>query len=805
MRGFVPTPLGRVERVMAVSQRRPPTRRPAAKKAAPAKRKKMPHVLAGHEVDLIGIVLVVIGALLALALYVNLAGVVGRALATGLGALFGVGRFLLPPLFIGIGVLAVRPGPVADRVRWTVGGVGLTLVVLASLHVWRGPDTFPGSIDAVKPAGGWCGAVLGQPLQAALSVWGAALVLCAVALALILVSTRTRLRDAAGVAAGAATTVGAASARRWRSMSTLRHEFDEVDDTSDWDAFDQGCDETRALGRPSFYDHGGDYAEPVVAAPAKSVKKERPKPTRLEVPTTPAEQLEIDLGPGAQRGQWKLPSLALLGRSPSHQIDQSEIIARGKALEEMLRSFKVETRVSAMTVGPTITRYELELGAGVKVNQLTSLAKDIAYSTAAEDLRILAPIPGKSAIGIEVPNTKKALVTLGDLLTSTVAAQSTEPLAIGAGKDIAGNTVLLDLAKTPHLLVAGQTGAGKSSFINSLVTSILMRTTPDQVRMILIDPKRVEMGQYNDLPHLLTAVVTNPKKASNALQWAVKEMDRRYLLLEKVRVRDIGGYNSAFDRGELRPEENDIGEVTYTYERLPYIVIVVDELNDLMMVAKADVEESITRIAQMARAVGMHLVIATQRPSVQVITGVIKANIPSRIAFAVATQMDSRVILDEIGADRLVGKGDMLVISPANGTQVAARLQGAWVSEEEIRKVTAHWRRQQSDAPQYVDGVDAGEEHEGGDLGGLINTEAADGGDDDEVIVRQAIDVIVRSQLGSTSMLQRKLKVGFARAGRVMDLLEQRGVVGPSVGPKPREVLMSLDEYEALLERSSGR
>jgi DNA segregation ATPase FtsK/SpoIIIE, S-DNA-T family len=651
---------------MAVSQRRSPARRPAAK-SAPAKRKKVPHVLAGHEVDLVGLVLIVAGVLLAMALYLDLAGIVGRGLATGFGALFGVGRFVLPPLLVAIGVLAVRPGPVADRVRWSVGGIGLTLVGLGGLHLWRGPNALPGSVDDVKPAGGWFGALVGQPLQASLSVWGASLVLVALALALVLIATRTRLRDAANVAAGAATTVGSASARRWRSMSTLRHEFDE--DEPEWDDFDEPGDLTEVLGRPSFYDHGADYADEPARDGAKSAK--RAKPTRLELPTTPPEQLEIDLGPGAQRGQWKLPSLALLGRSPAHQLDQAEIVARGRKLEETLRTFGVETRISAMTVGPTITRFELELGAGVKVNALTSLAKDIAYATAAEDVRILAPIPGKSAIGIEVPNAKKALVTLGDLLTSPEAAKATDPLNIGAGKDIAGNAVMLNLARTPHLLVAGQTGAGKSSFINSLVTSLLMRTTPDQVRMILIDPKRVEMGQYNDLPHLLTAVVTNPKKASNALQWAVKEMDRRYLLLEKVRVRDIDGYNSAFDRGELRAEENDVGEVIYTYERLSFIVIVVDELNDLMMVAKADVEESITRIAQMARAVGMHLVIATQRPSVQVITGVIKANIPSRVAFAVATQTDSRVILDEIGADRLVGKGDMLVISPAAGRSLA--------------------------------------------------------------------------------------------------------------------------------------
>ncbi len=352
-----------------------------------------------------------------------------------------------------------------------------------------------------------------------------------------------------------------------------------------------------------------------------------------------------------------------------------------------------------MTVGPTVTRFELELGPGVKVARVTSLQRDIAYAMAATDVRILAPIPGRSAIGVEVPNHARQLVALGDLLVSPEARAASGPLEVAIGKDIAGKSVFLDLATTPHLLIAGATGAGKSSCINCIITSLLMRTTPDQVRLILVDPKQVEMGQYNRLPHLLTQPVTNPKKAANALGWAVKEMERRYDLLYEVGFRDVGGYNAAFDRGDLTGSDDQ------QYERLPYIVVVVDELNDLMMVAARDVEESITRIAQKARAVGIHLLIATQRPSVNVITGVIKANIPARIAFAVSSLTDSRVILDQPGAEKLVGKGDMLLL-PGNSS-VSQRIQGSFVSEEEVRKIVAHWRRQ---APEvtYVSGVESG-------------------------------------------------------------------------------------------------
>jgi S-DNA-T family DNA segregation ATPase FtsK/SpoIIIE len=415
-------------------------------------------------------------------------------------------------------------------------------------------------------------------------------------------------------------------------------------------------------------------------------------------------------------------------------------------------------------------------------------------------VRILAPIPGKSAIGVEVPNRRRQLVALGDILASPEAASAHHPLEVGLGRDIAGKAYMANLAEMPHVLVSGATGSGKSSCINSILTSILMRATPDQVRLILIDPKRVELGQYNDLPHLLTQVVVDPKKAANALSWAVKEMERRYDLLAEAGMRDITGYNIAVDRGELADHEEawrlrmlgtegadaDDGEVPVRYQRLPFILIVVDELNDLMMVAARDVEDSVCRIAQMARAVGIHLVLATQRPSVDVITGVIKANVPSRMAFSVSSLADSRVILDQPGAERLIGRGDMLLLTASSSNP--QRLQGPWVGEDEVRKVAAHWKRQRP--MEVVSGI----EEVAGDGGG---TGSGHGDDDDDELLAQAMDLVVRSQLGSTSMLQRKLRVGFARAGRLMDLMERRGVVGPSEGSKARDVLMTVEELES--------
>jgi S-DNA-T family DNA segregation ATPase FtsK/SpoIIIE len=660
----------------------------------------------------------------------------------------------------------------------------LLLVAAAGLmDELKGPRHWQNELAPLRAAGGVAGAGAGLPLRAGLGVWGAGFVLFVLLGLALLILTATPVRDAArslsAAMAGAARAMAAAGRRAAsalgrgeRRAASARHPS-AGDPAPRHRLYDQEAKEEAA-------------ADPAGAAPPEAPARP-PVPIQMPAPVTPAdpEQLTIGLGPAGEPGSWRLPPLALLKRSKAAEIDRRQVESLGHILEDALAAHGVETRLVGMTVGPTVTRYELELGPGVKVAKVTNLQRDIAYAMAAADVRILAPIPGRSAIGVEVPNKQRQLVAVGDILTSAEAHAATHPLEVALGRDIAGRPILENLANMPHILIAGATGAGKSSCINTLVTSVLLRATPDQVRLILVDPKRVELGQYNGLPHLLTGVVTNPKKAANALSWAVHEMERRYDLLAEVGVRDITGYNAAYDRGDLT-EVPAPGMEPRQYERLPFVLVVVDELNDLMMVAARDVEESICRIAQMARAVGIHLVIATQRPSVDVITGVIKANIPSRLAFAVSSLADSRVILDQPGAERLIGQGDMLLLTASSS--VARRIQGAWVGEDEVRKVVAHWRRQSE--PRYVEGVEG--RGDDGDGRGAAGSE-----DDYDDLLEQARELVVRSQLGSTSMLQRKLRVGFARAGRLMDLLEQRGVVGPSEGSKARAVLMTVEELDS--------
>lgn len=751
-------------------------------------------IVDGREHEFLGIGLIVGGILIGLAVYLHLAGPLGRGVEVLCGWLTGLGRFVLPIALVGIGAALVKKRRSEHRGRLALGWGLASLSILGLLHVVNGPNKVMADLDAFERAGGWFGAIIGQPLRSLLGDAGAIVVFIALFVGAVLIITGSTigalLSNTRTGAAAVAQPLGKA-ARKARSaigdIATLKSERDEPDDL---DPYDQGD-----LGRPSLYDADADDDWSDVAPKAKRGKA---KPVVVPVETAPTEQTALDLGPAAQAGAWSLPPVSYLNRSENQAINKAEVDARGRTLVESLASHGVETKLVGQTVGPTVTRYELELGPGVKVARITSLNRDIAYAMAAVDVRILAPIPGRSAIGVEVPNHTRQLVALGDIMTSAESKVATHPLDVAVGKDIAGRSVFLNLATTPHLLIAGTTGAGKSSGINCIITSLLMRTTPEQVKLILIDPKQVEMGQYNRLPHLLTQPVTNPKKAANALQWACKEMDRRYDVLSEVGFRDIGGYNAAYDRGDLQGEAIgglDPDAAPQQFERMPYIVVVVDELNDLMMVAARDVEESITRIAQKARAVGIHLIVATQRPSVNVITGVIKANVPARMAFAVSSLTDSRVILDQPGAEKLVGKGDMLLLP--GSSNVAQRIQGCFVSEDEVRKVVAHWRRQ---APEvtYVSGVE-GDEGGGGSGGGMFGS--GGGGadeDEDEALMRQAIELVVRSQLGSTSMLQRKLKVGFARAGRIMDLLEQRGVVGPSEGSKARAVLMTVEEYELL-------
>ncbi|MEP7048221.1 MAG: DNA translocase FtsK [Ilumatobacteraceae bacterium] len=737
----------------------------------------------GREHEFAGIGFIAAGILLGLAMYVNLAGPLGRGVETVVGWLTGLGRFVVPVALIAIGAALVGKGQSMRRFRLAIGWGLLGLSLLGLLHVVRGPDKIMADFDTLGKAGGWIGALVGEPLRSLIASSGAIVVLVATGIGGALVLTGASLRTMVshtGKGVGAvAMPIGRKARTAFGNMSTLKSDRQGVSGEMPMATlYDAALDE--------------DWDEP---DKPRKVRTPRQLPPPDAIDPGLVEQAELELGPGAKRGQWVLPPAQYLTKSAQQTINKAEVEARGRTLVDALTSHGVETNLLGQTVGPTVTRYELELGSGVKVARVTSLNRDIAYAMAATDVRILAPIPGRTAIGVEVPNHTRQLVSLGDIMSSPEAKTASHPLDVAIGKDIAGRSVFLNLATTPHLLIAGTTGAGKSSGLNCILTSILMRSTPDQVRLILIDPKQVEMGQYNRLPHLLTQPVTNPKKAANALGWAVKEMERRYDLLFEVGFRDITGYNAAYDRGELKADPGSDRE----FERLPYIVIVVDELNDLMMVAARDVEESITRIAQKARAVGVHLIVATQRPSVNVITGVIKANIPARAAYAVNSLTDSRVILDQPGAEKLVGKGDMLLL-PGN-SNVSQRIQGSFVSEEEVRKVVAHWRRQ---APEvvYVSGVegDEGEAGGGGVYGGT-------GGDDDEddTLMRQAMELVVRSQLGSTSMLQRKLKVGFARAGRIMDLLEQSGVVGPSEGSKARSVLMTVEEFELLQQAYRSR
>ena len=742
----------------------------------------------GRQSEFSAIAFILLGIIVGLAVYLRLAGPVGRGADTALGCLLGLGRYALPPIFIAVGIAHLRADETPNRMKLALGWGGVVLASLGILHVTKGPDAFTG-VDALGGAGGWLGALLGQTLGSAVGAIAAVIVLIAVIVGCSLLITSLSLKDAASKVGEVSAKIFGGASSRMRSaaqnLSTLSSEKQDVE--SDDEPYDDEADPTP----PMFIVEPEDRHVPeVVDEEPEAPKPEPKKPTPEVVVDEPHTQGQLDTGPSPKKGSWKLPPASYLVRSGKQAIDQAEVDQRGKDLEEALQAHGVDVRLVDKTVGPTVTRFELELGSGVKVARVTSLQKDIAYAMAATDVRILAPIPGKSAIGIEVPNKTRQLVSLGDLMASNESKVANHPLDVAMGKDIAGRSVFLNLATTPHLLIAGATGAGKSSGINCIITSILMRATPDQVKLILIDPKQVEMGQYARLPHLLTQPVTNPKKAANALAWAVKEMEKRYDLLFEMGYRDITGFNAAFDRGEIKAEIGSERE----FERMHYIVVVVDELNDLMMVAARDVEESITRIAQKARAVGIHLIVATQRPSVNVITGVIKANVPARAAFAVSSQMDSRVILDQIGAEKLVGKGDMLLL-PGNSS-VAQRIQGCWVDEEEVRKVVDFWR-QQAPTVQYVSGVE-GEEASSSNAGGHSITDGVGNDDSDEALLKRAMELVVRSQMGSTSMLQRKLGVGFARAGRLMDLLEQNGIVGPSIGSKAREVLMTVEEFEAL-------
>ena len=796
--------------------------------------------------DLAGVLLLLTGVLLGLAIHLDAAGPVGAAMAWTAVALTGVAAYLLAPALVAGGVLLVLGGPGHEVGRLAVGGAMTAGGLLAALHLAADvppPGALPGATgaaaDAAVRGGGAVGWLLAAPLDLALSRTGAWVAVAALLGLGVLVAARLELRTVLGLvgrlvgrAGGGLAGAGTGAAARLRARAAAQAAAQAADAaTADGPdpldpAWDAAATDAGATG--PVVDHGAfpvpwaDEPDPALdpdatrpipvvdadgssAAAAPEDADTAPLGADDALDGTAAADADADAAddaataarpqrarrilPPGERPPYELPPLDLLAAGRAGGGDASGAEAQARALQDTFTQFGIDARVVRTSRGPTVTRFEVEVGPGVKVAKVVSLGDDIAYALAAPDVRIVAPIPGRSAIGIEVPNQKRDLIALGDVLRSDVAGKDEHPLSVALGVDIAGAPVMVDLATMPHLLVSGSTGSGKSVTLNGMIASILMRARPDQVRMLLVDPKRVELGVYDGAPHLLAPVVTDPRRAADAVQWCVKEMEQRYELLALLGFRNIDGYNEAFDRGQLAsrpgPDGLDIAPV-----RMPYVLLVIDELADLMLVAPRDVEDAICRIAQMARAVGIHMVIATQRPSVDVITGLIKANIPSRLALAVASQTDSRTILDAGGAEKLVGRGDMLFQPASQGKP--SRLQGCWVTEAEIAEVVRFCRLQRE--AEYDERIGRSE-----GTGGAAGGRAVEDGTD-EGLLRRAAEQVVESGLGSTSMLQRKLRIGFARAGRLMDELEQVGCVGPSEGSKAREVLWDEERLRAALE-----
>lgn len=733
----------------------------------------------GHRRDGIALLLLGFSVVVAASSWFHAAGPVGAWVDTVLRTFIGAGVLALPVVTAAIAVALMRTEPNPEvRPRLILGASLLALSALGLRHLWSGS---PGDPEARRHAAGFIGFAIGGPLSDGLTPWIAAPLLFIGFMFGLLLLTGTTIRELPVV------------------MRNLFHTrfVDEVYDDEPYDYADEFDDDEDAVdadrGRepqpapwPPDDDAQAALQDDIPTVPEPAVQPEPARGRKRRRSADNQDTIELDR---VVEGPYVLPSLSLLvpGDPPKKRSAANNVMA--DAITEVLNQFKVDAAVTGCTRGPTVTRYEVELGPGVKVEKITALQKNIAYAVATESVRMLAPIPGKSAVGIEVPNTDREMVRLADVLTDPSTRRDHHPLVIGLGKDIEGEMISANLAKMPHLLVAGSTGSGKSSFVNSMLISLLARATPEEVRMILIDPKMVELTPYEGIPHLITPIITQPKKAAAALAWLVEEMEQRYQDMQASRVRHIDDFNDKVRSGAITAPLGSQRE----YRPYPYVVAIVDELADLMMTAPRDVEDAIVRITQKARAAGIHLVLATQRPSVDVVTGLIKTNVPSRLAFATSSLTDSRVILDQAGAEKLIGMGDGLFLPMGAGKPI--RLQGAFITDEEIQAVVAACKDQAE--PEYTEGVTTAKP-----TGERADVDP-DIGDDMDVFL-QAVELVVSSQFGSTSMLQRKLRVGFAKAGRLMDLMETRGIVGPSEGSKAREVLVKPDELAGTLALIRG-
>jgi len=719
-----------------------------------------------HQRDGIAFLILILALIATAGTWFHSDNVVGRAVYSVIYGGFGRVGFFAPLVLIYFAFRLFRvPEDSKATGRIIIGTLALMLSTTGLAHLLNG--SVGTGATAMRDGGGWLGYGVSTPLVSLMTSVLAYPVLFILFIFGVLVITATPVNEVF-------TRITSASSWLWskRPERAEKVEVDfEVTDTPPFETpvvaqWNAPVDEEE-LDEESF-DEEFPVEEPFATVPPvneNTVAVKRPEQLLLTA----------DI-------QYELPSPDLLRAGPAAKAKSKANEVVVAALTEVFLQFEIDAKVTGFMRGPTVTRYEVELGNAVKVERITALSKNISYAVASSDVRILSPIPGKSAVGIEIPNADREIVALGDVLRSTVAGQDLHPMLVALGKDVEGNFVCANLAKMPHLLVAGATGAGKSSMINAMITSILMRSTPDDVRLVLIDPKRVELNAYEGIPHLITPIITNPKKAADALTWVVREMDLRYEDLSTFGFRHIDDFNKAVRAGKVVvPEGSD-----RTVEPYPYLLVIIDELADLMMVAAKEVEESVVRITQLARSAGIHLVLATQRPSVDVVTGLIKANVPSRLSFATSSLADSRVILDSPGAEKLVGQGDGLFIPM--GASRAIRIQGAYVSEREIEAVTSHVKKQLK--PRYRDDVTAPVNQMK-----MVDKEIGD----DLDILCQAVELVVGTQFGSTSMLQRKLRVGFAKAGRLMDLMESRGIVGPSEGSKARAVLVKPDELDSVL------